>query len=259
MKSIIVLFLTFLQISGHFEERDFQTAFHEFGVDGSFLLYDLHADKYLMFNPGQIDTPFLPASTFKIFNSLVSLETGAIPDENAVIKWDGVVREIENWNHDTDLKDAFKNSTVWFYQELARRVGAGRMKKWLDDVGYGNADTSGGVDRFWLTGGLRITPREQIGFLVRLYKEDIPFSTRTIETVKRIMIAEEFPAYVLRAKTGWTQQNGQNIGWYVGYLERDRNVYFFATCIQCETDANGRFAESRVRITRNILHELHLL
>jgi len=164
-----------------------------------------------------------------------------------------------DWNKDQDLKAAFRNSTVPYFQELARRVGGKRMKYWLDKAKYGNADTSGGIDRFWLTGGLRITPEQQVKFLVRLYKNDLPFSTKSIDIVKVIMIAQDTIGFVLRAKTGWSEQDSKNIGWCVGYLETGAGTYFFSTCIQCADQANPDFAKARREITLSILKTLKLL
>ena len=191
---------------------DFKQYYDQYKVEGSFVLFDPQAEKYIFYNEKQFEQPFLPASTFKICNSLIGIETGVIRDENFIIPWDSVVRQNPNWNHDQDLKTAFKNSTVWYYQELARRVGGSRMKHWLDTIGYGNKDTSGGIDRFWLSGGLRITPHQQIDFLQRLHDYKLPFSRRTIDLVKNIMIARDTLNYVLRAKTGWTIQDQQDIG-----------------------------------------------
>lgn len=237
---------------------DFKTLFDSFKVEGSFALYDLKNDSYVFCNEAQFMQPFIPASTFKICNSLIGLETGVIKDENFVIPWDGVVRQVVEWNKDQDMKSAFKNSTVPYYQELARRVGGKRMKYWLNKTKYGNADTSGGIDKFWLTGGLRITPEQQIKFLVRLYRNDLPFSMRTTDIVKRIMIAQDTTGYVLRAKTGWSEQDKKSIGWYVGYLETAAGTYFFSTCIQCVDSENPDFVRARKEITTDILKSLKL-
>jgi beta-lactamase class D len=237
---------------------DFKKYFEGFKVEGSFALYDRNSEAYILCNQMQFKQPFIPASTFKICNSLIGLETGVIRDEHFVIKWDGVVRRVPEWNKDQDLQAAFKNSTVPYYQELARRVGGKRMKYWLVRAKYGNADTAGGIDKFWLTGGLRITPEQQIGFLRRLYSEDLPFSKRSTDIVKRIMIVPDTTGLTLRAKTGWSEQDGRSIGWYVGYLETNSNVYFFSTCIQCADANNPHFAEARREITLSILKVLKL-
>jgi beta-lactamase class D len=242
------------------EIRDYLTKyFTRYHVQGSFTLYDLKNDKWILCNQNQWKTPFTPASTFKICHSLIGLETEVIADENFVIKWDGLDRGRSEWNKDHDLKTAFKNSTVWYYQELARRVGGQRMKEWLDKAGYGSADTSGGIDKFWLSGGLRITPEQQVLFLKRLYEGKLPFSERTMDIVRRIMVAKDTATYTLRAKTGWGEQNNQDIGWYVGYLQTKSNVFFFATCIQRPRSDESSFLRARTEITLGILRELKFL
>jgi beta-lactamase class D len=258
--SLLLLLVSMCRSQPRAEVRDdFKKFFDAFNVEGSFALYDLNNDSYVFYNKAQFEQSFIPASTFKICNSLIGLETGVIKDENFVIKWDGVVRAVVEWNKDQDLKTAFKNSTVPYYQELARRVGGKRMKYWLDKSKYGNADTSGGIDRFWLTGGLRITPEQQINFLLRLYKNDLPFSMKSIDIVKKIMIAQDTTGYVLRAKTGRGEQDDKNVGWYVGYLETTTGTYFFATCIQTADPDIPVFLKARKEITLSILKALKLL
>ncbi|MCX6256966.1 MAG: class D beta-lactamase [Bacteroidia bacterium] len=237
---------------------DFKKYYDRYKVEGSFVLYDQNNNKFIFCNQSQFKKPFIPASTFKICNSLIGLETGIIKDENFIIHWDGVIRQNPAWNHDQDLKTAFKNSTVWYYQELARRVGGQKMKYWLDRVNYGNADTTGGTDKFWLSGGLRITPSQQIDFLIRLHLNKLPFSQRTMDIVKKIMISKDTLGYIMRAKTGMAEQENKEIGWYVGYIETSDNVYYFANCIQSTDKNNIDFAQARINIVNLILNDLKL-
>ncbi|MFN6535216.1 MAG: class D beta-lactamase [Nostoc sp. EkiNYC01] len=232
--------------------------FQEFGREGSILIYDSQNKRTYEHNPQRNGNAIAPASTFKIFNSLVALETGVIPDDVAVLTWDGIGREIDAWNHDTNLRQAFKNSTVWFYQVLARRAGYERMQQFINKVGYGNRQigTAADIDRFWLQQPLKITPKEQIKFLQQLYQGDLPFSQRTINLVKDIMIREQTPDYTLRGKTGWLTSSKPNIGWFVGYLEQNKNVYFFATTLDMYKPED---APARIDITRRSLKDLGLL
>lgn len=238
---------------------DFKQYYDRYKVEGSFALYDRNKDRYVLYNPAQYTQAFTPASTFKICNSLIGIETGVIPNEHFVIPWDSVQRQIPAWNKDQDLQTAYKNSTVPYYQELARRVGGKRMKEWLDRARYGNMDTSGGIDRFWLSGGLRVTPEQQIDFLRRLHDNTLPFSPRTVEIVKKVMIERDTAGYVLRAKTGWGDEPKRDIGWYVGYVETQDNVYYFCTCIQSTDRDNKDFAQARREITFAILDELGII
>jgi beta-lactamase class D len=238
---------------------DFKKFYDDYNVEGSFVLYNQGEAKFTFYNESQFKQQFTPASTFKICNSLIGLETGVIGDENFVIPWDSVVRRIPVWNQDQDLESAFKNSTVWYYQELARRVGGERMKYWLDKANYGNADTSGGIDKFWLTGGLRITPEQQINFLRRLHDNKLPFSQRSMDIVKNIMIAKDTLGCIVRAKTGWGDQDDLNIGLYVGYVQTKDNVYYFVNCIQTASTDNPDFAGARIDITYKILSNLKII
>jgi len=258
---IVLVCVAGCQKSPTYETRDdFKKYYDGYHVTGSFVLYDLQKNNYLIYNREQFHEPFLPASTFKIFNSLIGLETGVIKDADFVIPWDSIVRPGIDWNQDHNLRSAFRNSVVPYYQELARRVGSQRMKYWLDKARYGNADTSGGIDRFWLDGGLRITPAQQIEFLERLYKNELPFSRRSMDIVKDIMVVRDTVDFKLRAKTGRSEQGGRQIGWYVGYLERKGNVYVFSNCIQQSAEMSiPDFINARPVITFKILTDLGLM
>jgi beta-lactamase class D len=259
---VLAFFSTVLYAQNIEVRDDLKKYFEAARVTGSFSLYDVKKNTYILVNTKQFKQRFIPASTFKICNSLIGLETGVITDESFVIKWDGVKRWRDAWNRDLDLKTAYKVSSVPYYQELARRVGGARMKFWLERVRYGNADTSGGIDLFWLNGGLRITPEQQLDFLTRLFREELPFSKRSMQIVKTIMIEEETAAYTLRAKTGMAEGDdigrGKALGWYVGYVTTGRDAYVFATCIQ-SINANEEFAAKRKDLTRRMLARLRAL
>lgn len=263
--TIFMLTLTIFGLTSSIQKQkirirdDFKKHYDRFSVEGSFALFDQNKDQYIFYNKEQFQQNFSPASTFKICNSLIGLETGIIKDENFIIPWDSVVRDYPQWNSDHDLKTAFKNSTVWYYQELARRVGGQQMKYWLEKANYGNADTSGGIDEFWLSGGLRVSPKQQIDFLIRLHDNKLPFSQRTTDIVKNIMIKQDTLDYVVRAKTGWADEEKRMIGWYVGYIEKGDNTYYFTTCIQTDNLDHSEFAKARIDITNSILEELKLI
>lgn len=227
------------------------------GFDGAFVLYDPAQNRVLRYNLRGGAARYLPASTFKILNSLIGLETGVIADEDDVIAWDGTSQPVDSWNQDHSLESAIQNSVVWYYQELARRVGKERMRQWVEAAGYGNADISGAIDTFWLEGALRISANEQVDFLRRFYDGELPFSARSVEIVKKILVLEEGEGYRLSGKTGSVVRGVEYVGWFVGYLEKDGQVYFFAANIHSsQSAANGVKAQA---ITRAILQGLRLL
>jgi beta-lactamase class D len=240
--------------------RNLAKNFQEAKSDGCFVLYDLKRDRYIRYNSNRCKRQFIPASTFKIFNSLVALETNAIANENTVVAWDGVNRTFPVWNQDQTMRTAFSRSVVWFYQDLARKIGKERMTKYIQAVGYGNQDISPKIDSFWLEGRLRISPEEQVKFLIRLYKEDLPFSKSVIKIVKDMMVIERQEAYTLSGKTGWSRSpdGTNNLGWYVGYLEKDNNVYAYALNFENQ-DPNFPMGAIRKKILYDIFQDLQLI
>ena len=162
------------------------------GTVGTFVGYKV--DDYLIVasDKNRSGEAMLPASTFKIPNSLIALETGVVADtDKEVFKWDGVKRSIEPWNKDHTMRSAFAASAVPVYQDIARRIGAERMQKYLDLFEYGNRDIGGGIDQFWLTGDLRIDPMQQVDFVDRLRRGVLPVSKRSQELVRDILRGDE--------------------------------------------------------------------
>jgi beta-lactamase class D len=240
------------------QDPRFRKHFQQLGIEGSIMIYDLNNDLTYQHNPQRNQTAFLPASTFKILNSLISLETQVIPNELAILTWDGIERKLPEWNRDLNMKEAIKIPAVWFYQVLARRIGHEQMQKWITKVGYGNQQIGDkqDIDKFWLEGKLQITPQAQIQFLRRLYKGDLPFSKKSISTVKEMIIVEQTPDYTIRGKTGTIDNPKAPIGWYVGYIEKGKNAYFFATNIDIRTKSD---AAARKELTRRCLKDMALL
>ena len=221
------------------------------GFDGAFVLYQLNENHYTRYNPEGCAERLLPASTFKIMNALIALETGVVTDQDHVIAWDGTQYPIPAWNQDHTLKTAFQNSVVWYYQDLARQIGQERMQHYIDAVGYGNQTI--GDDLFWLDGSLQISADEQVEFLKRLYQGDLPFSQRSMEIVREIMTLESDAAFQLHGKTGSGQMGNLSVGWFVGYQEENGDVYFFALNIRSAgPEANGPKAKE---ILLDILQE----
>jgi beta-lactamase class D len=233
--------------------------------NGAFVLYDNSGNKYFRINEERCSKRVLPASTFKIPNSIIGLETGVIPDENFVIKWDKIERGNKGWDKDNSLATAIKFSVVPYYQELARRVGKEKMQKYLNDFNYGNKKIGERINTFWLDNSLKISPDEQIEFLKNFYFYKLPASKRSIDIVKKIMPCEEYPLAVLKYKTGGGQKdNGKWIGWLVGYIEKrneklpgSKDVYFFA--LNVDGDSFDEVSGLRMKAAKNIFKQLGLI
>ena len=237
-------------------DNDLKKYFDSAHVDGCFSLLDNASGKITVYNM-QLDTQrVLPASTFKIVNSLIGLETGKITDEKMIIKWDGIKRWNEDWNKDLTMEEAFKVSAVNYYQEVARRIGKDTMKRWIDTLHYGNMNINGPIDSFWLNNTLKISPDEQLGLVDKLYFDKLPFSKRSQQIVRDVMLQENNTLYKLSYKTGWGfDEKNNSVGWIVGWIEENRHVYFFVTLVKSE-DKNIKMQQVRMNITKGILSEL---
>ena len=221
------------------EDNTIKKYFDSAQVTGCFGLFDNAQGQFTIYNlPAFKDSTYLPASTFKIVNSLIGIETGRIVNENMLIKWDGITRTYPGgdtavaWNKDLTMKEAFKVSAYPYFQEVARRIGKDSMQHWLDTLGYGQRYSkfkiSNNIDTFWLDNTLKVTADEQLGLVKKLYFEQLPFFKSTQQAVRGLMLQEDNANYKLSYKTGWAHTgNGNAIGWITGWIEENRHLYFF--------------------------------
>lgn len=217
-------------------QPDLGDAFTDAGTAGTFVMLDpSDGGRIVVTDRERAETVFLPASTFKIPNALIALETGVVADaDGTMFPWDKVVREFDTWNQDHTLRSAFKASAVPVFQEIARKIGPERMQKYVNAFDYGNRDIDGApIDMFWLNGSLRISALQQIDFLQRLYRGELPASKQNQEIVRDIMYLELSELGTLRGKTGAVGIGVEpgakaSLGWLVGWLEHGPKPYFFA-------------------------------
>lgn len=272
------------------------------GYAGSVTIFDYNNNKLLYTDKKDTYTgEYLPASTFKIINTCIALELGAITDIQDItsILWDGKSRIVRapiavaskvkaaaNWNQPNSLKTAYMNSTVWFYQDLAKRIrDKDKMayKNILQSCNYGNwndaslytsdedyrknkgeygEDDSNPQYDFWNYGNFRVSPIQQIDFLKAFYEEKLVFVKKpdTYRTVKELMLLpadQTDEVCKVRGKSGWTNFGEKQTGWYVGYVEYNGNVYFFATVLtQPKASENINFIPDRRNITFDVLRSI---
>lgn len=265
------------------ERPDLAKHFEERGLVGTFVAQT--REGLVRVNAGRAGQGFRPASTFKIVNALVALESGVVHDTGHVLRWDGVKREVPMWNSDLTMNEAFRASAVWYFVELGKMNGRERLAKAMRESGYGNADASGS-DQFWLDGPLRISADGQVAFLQRLLAGKTPFSARYRGLVARMMLLEQASAengpcepWALFGKTGLALKGGGAgggeggeggpaglpVGWLVGWAERDGEQFPYALNISpakplAEGESLGpEFARARLELVKRFLKELGLL
>ena len=235
MKRIIILASFALALSAEADSPpaiqtvpSFGEHFKQAETTGTFVLLDPKSGAIRAWNPERAVKRFIPASTFKIANSLIGLETGAVKSVDEVLPYGGKPQMFKDWEKDLSLREAIKVSSVPVYQELARRIGAERMAKGVASLDYGNGKTGEVVDRFWLDGPLEISAVEQVRFIRRLLSNDLPLKRDTMHTVREIMSAESVGKAEIHYKTGWCTSTAPQIGWIVGWVERDGVNHPFA-------------------------------
>lgn len=205
---------------------------------GTLLISRLDGKEQFIHDEKRVDVRFPSASTFKIFNALIALDTGVITSLDQPIHWDGhIYDDFPDWNRDHTLTSAYKVSCVWCFQQLARKVGVATYEQTLTSANYGHLRKPFIVDQFWLDGSLTISAREQVDFLRQLVNRSLLFKASSYDMLRTVMLMEDTPDYQIRAKTGWAARSEPQIGWYVGYVEKQTDTWLFALNIDIHDKA----------------------
>lgn len=220
------------------EDAALNAIFSQYQASGTLVISSLNTGQTFIHNDARATQRLPVASTFKIMNTLISLEEKAITGKTDVLQWDGTKHEFPDWNRDQTLESAFKVSCVWCYQMLAYKVGAHRYREYLHQCNYGALSEPFETTRFWLDGSLQISALEQVDFLKKVIARTLPFSASSYETLRDIMLVEQTTHHTLRAKTGWARVASPQVGWYVGYVETADDVWVFAGNIDVNRDAD---------------------
>ncbi len=231
------------------------------GYKAACVIYDLNNHHYWKHNPQRCNKRFPPMSTYKVPHSLFALDAGVLDNKNSTIRWDSIAhpqreRWPEAWANDHTLQSAIANSVVWYYQEIAQRIGRKKMQYYVDVIGYGNRRIEGDITLFWFD-PLQISANEQIAFLQRLKSGKLPFNNEHMAVVKNSIRQPDTPN-VIYAKTGGGNTGPDKfIGWWVGWAEKGENVYFFATNVEGRTFKE--VARLRTELTRKALLQLGII
>ncbi|MBX9388158.1 penicillin-binding transpeptidase domain-containing protein [Streptomonospora nanhaiensis] len=239
---------------------DLESVFTDAGVNGTFVAYDSGTGEMTVVNPEEMDERVRPASTFKIPNSLISLQAGAVEDADEVVPYGGEPQRVDKWEHDMSMREAIRISALPIFQELARRVGHEDMASWVERFDYGNADIGGPerIDRFWLHGPLEISAAEQALFLDRMVAGDLPVDEAHVETLHSMVRQDigDAEGRELYWKSGWADGPELMPGWMVGWVADGEDVTTFALRLEMESDSH---ADLREPMTRELLDELGVL
>lgn len=228
MRKFFILALSLFSVVSMADDEAIGDLFRRDSVTGTMVIQSLNHGTTYVSNQDRAKRRFASASTFKIFNTLIAVEEDIVDPVNDEFIWDGTQYEFMNWNQTLTLPMAYKVSCVWCYQKIAERVGAAKYLNYLRTAQYGEISLPLEATTFWLDGSFRVSAVDQIEFLKKLYNQSLPYKSTSYDALKLIMKSESGPDYQIYAKTGWARRVDPEIGWYVGYVETNNDVWFFA-------------------------------
>lgn len=238
------------------ESPDIAELFRHAKVDGTFVVLNMRTGALTGYNEKRARTRFVPASTFKIVNTLIGLSVGAVSSVDEVVEYGGRPQMVKAWERDMSLREAIAMSNVPIYQTLARRIGLEQMTRYLQRLDYGNMATGSAVDRFWLDGPLQISAVEQTAFLARLADKRLPLAEGVQSATQDIVLNAAGEGWGLWAKSGWQNAPDPGVGWWVGWVSSAGINYPFALNIDVET---AQMAATREPLGKACLQSLGLL
>jgi beta-lactamase class D len=194
------------------------------GARGTCVVFEPARDRRSILDEPRARTRLSPAATFQVAGALIGIDAGAIGDENEVFRWDGRPRPRPELERDHTLASGMRDGAAWMFQEVARRTGKVAMRDGLARLDYGNRDISGGIDLFWLQGGLRVSALEQVAFLHRLAEGRLGASQRAQRLVRQAMLVERTRDYALFAQAGCGGSVKEPVRWWVGWVERKGRI-----------------------------------
>lgn len=239
----------------HMINVDFSEYFD--GLEGCAVFFNSDTDIYNLYNEELCEMRTSPCSTFKIIATIMGLETGVLDSVDSKMGYDETIYHTKAWNEDLRLQDAFKESCVWYFRKVIDQIGESEVKKYLNQLEYGNCDISewegSGINSapelngFWLESSLEISPMEQVNILADIFNGNTDFSKQSIDILKEVMLTQKSGNVSIYGKTG-TGQNAstgnRDNGWFVGMFERTDERYYFAVHLTDESkEVSGQIAK----------------
>ena len=178
-----------------------------------------------------------PMSTFKLPIALMGYDAGVLWDEHAPVLpfKQGYVDWRPVWRQAHDPSSWMTESVVWYSQQVTLQLGADRFAGYVQRFGYGNADVGGdpgkdnGLAESWLGSSLRISPDEQVAFLRRVVNRELGLKPQAYDMAAALVRRpDRVGGWQVFGKTGSGSDAGRQLGWYVGWLERDGQRVVFA-------------------------------
>lgn len=219
---------------------------------------------------GHCDERVTPASTFNIVVALMGYDSGILRDQHAPVLpfKDGYPAYIPSWRAASDPAGWLQNSVLWYAQQVTRQLGAERVQHYVQRFGYGNQDLAGdpgrdnGLTQSWVGSSLRISPLEQVAFLRKVARRELPLSAHAYAMTESIMPQRTLAdGWQVHGKTGTasallpdgSEDGTRQYGWYVGWARKGERTVVFARLVM---DARQAQAMGGPRARDTLLREL---
>ena len=223
--------------------------FKEAAVTGTFTMLNNATGEITVYNMAQDTIRQNPGSTLDVLTALIALQNGVVPDTKTSLPVDSIASSTTPGP--INIREALPSHQSSYFREIITRMGQPTYKKWIDSIHYGNQLLSSdgqavGVEK------LRISPDEQLGFMKRLYFNQLPFRKSVQDTVKQLMLREDNTLYRLSYEYSPSASMAPATNqWLIGWIEENGHVYFFVT--HTRTAQPVAQTEVPLKITRNIL------
>lgn len=240
------------------------------GMNGAAVIYNPSENSYQIYNQEMALTQRSPCSTFKIISSLIALENKVIVPDDSTRTWSGEVFWNENWNRNINFEDAFRTSCVWYYREVINELGKDVMQEELSNLHYGNCDISDWEGRlnnnnsnraltgFWIESSLKISPKEQVEVLDRIFGEQSVYSQETQNNLEKVMLLSEQQDrdIVFYGKTGLGKSHGIVVdAWFTGFADMTGGRKYFCVYLG-ETDGKNVSSTKAKEIAIELVSDL---
>lgn len=229
---------------------------HVFSEDETFLVINGVTDEIVLELGPHISERISPYSTFKIMLSLMGYDAGILKDEKTPI-WDfqeGYDDFLDLWKGPQTPQSWMKYSCVWYSKILALQLGLEKIQSYLTSIEYGNKDMSGGLAQpgptnvAWINSSLKISPKEQVVFIQKMVRGELPVSPGAMQMTKLLLFKEESPE-------GWKLFGRTGYGWFVGWIEKEQHFFPFAYHIH----EQKIHPEQRIQRVKQLLWESNVM
>ena len=246
--ALLIFIVTSCSVNKAKIDNEIKSFFDQKNVEGCFTMLDNANGGITVYNMSMDTTRYTPGSTFDILHTLIALQVGTVINENTPMNAsDSMSSETNKFT----IKQAFIQDKTDFFGQIGKKIGKETFQNWLDSVSYGNKKIEGNTDSFWMNNSLKVSPDEQLGFMKKLYFDQLPFRKSVHLSVRDMMAQEDNSAYKFSYRVGTSiDEQHHLVEWLVGWIEENRHVYFMATLLKHK---NTQTQSEVVNVTKKIL------